>query len=130
MRRVAALLLASAVVLAACAGDETPENATAEPATATAGEIEVTATPTSADGATVIRVVFDTHSVNLDFDPVEIATLEVDGRQVRASSWDGPGPGGHHREGDLTFDVDATPAGMTLALELEPAVTLTWDEED
>ena len=130
MRRVAALLLASAVVLAACAGDETPENATAEPATATAGEIEVTATPTSADGATVISVVFDTHSVNLDFDPVEIATLEVDGRPVRASSWDGPGPGGHHREGDLTFDVDARPADMTLALELQPAVTLAWDEED
>lgn len=131
MRRVAALGLAAAlvVVLGACAGDDTVEDATAGPATATADEIEVTATPTASDGATVIRVVFDTHSVDLDFDPVAIATLEVDGRELRASAWDGPGAGGHHREGDLTFDVEAAPADMALVLALDPEVVLTWDEE-
>ena len=129
MRRLGALLAIATLVLAAC-GDDAPENATAEPATASAGEIDVTATPTSADGKTVIRVVFDTHSVDLDFDPVEIAVLEVDGRELRATSWDGPGPGGHHREGNLSFDVAASPADMALTLGLDTVVTLTWDEED
>ena len=129
MRRVAAIVLAGTLVLAACGGDDTPKNATAEPTTASAGEIDVTATPTGAEGATVIRVVFDTHSVDLDFDPVEVASLAVDGRELRPTAWNGPGPGGHHREGDLTFDVDAAPSDMTLTLDLDPPVTLRWDEE-
>ncbi len=45
----------------------------------------------------------DTHSVALDFDPAQISTLIVDGKEVKATSWDGPGPGGHHRSGTLTF---------------------------
>lgn len=130
MRRLGTILVIGVVLLAACGEDDTPENATAEPVTASAGEIDVTATPTSADERTVIRVVFDTHSVDLDFDPVEIAMLEVDGRELRATSWDGPGPGGHHREGDLSFDVATSPTDMALTLDLDPAVTLTWDEED
>lgn len=128
MRRVAALIAAASIALAACSADDVPEGAIAEATAASAGAIDVTATPTAADGATVIRVVFDTHSVDLDFDPVEIAVLDVDGREVRATSWDGPGPGGHHREGDLTFAVQAAPKDMALELALDPAVTLTWEE--
>ena len=129
MRRLGAAALMAMLALAACGSDDSPANAAAAPATATAGEIDITATPTSAEGSTVIRVVFDTHSVDLDFEPVEIATLTVEGRELRATSWDGDGPGGHHREGDLSFDVEVAPADMALTLELEPPVTLTWDEE-
>ena len=129
MRRVGLLAVVLAVLLGACASDDTPENATAEAATVSAGEIDVTATPTAAEGSTVIRMVFDTHSVDLDFDPIEIATLDVGSRELRASSWEGPGAGGHHREGDLTFDVESEPTEMVLTLDLDPAVTLTWDEE-
>lgn len=32
------------------------------------------------------------------------------------------------REGDLSFDADAAPT-VTLSLELDPTVTITWDEE-
>jgi hypothetical protein len=129
MRRLIALAVVAAAVLGACAGDDPPENATAASVTATAGEIEVTATPTAAEGVTVIRVVFDTHAVDLDFDPAEIAVLSVGERDIRASSWEGPGAGGHHREGDLTFDLIAAVADLTLTLELDPPITLSWDEE-
>jgi hypothetical protein len=128
MRRVIVLATALVLVVAACGTDGGPDDATAPAAKAMAGEIEVTATPQTAETGTVIRVVFDTHSVDLDFDPLAIATLDTGGREVRAGAWDGAGPGGHHLEGDLVFDVEAEPSDMALTLELDPPVTLTWED--
>lgn len=52
------------------------------------------------------EVVFNTHSVNLDFDPLAISVLRDDqGREYPAISWDGAGAGGHHRSGKLRFKV-------------------------
>ena len=51
------------------------------------------------------RVVFDTHSGNLDDDLLTAASLVDDNANVyRPVSWEGPGPGGHHREGALIFN--------------------------
>ncbi|MEW5956251.1 MAG: hypothetical protein AB1801_00885 [Chloroflexota bacterium] len=50
------------------------------------------------------EVVFDTHSVDLGFDPVAISVLRDDaGREYPAIEWQGDGPGGHHRSGTLRF---------------------------
>jgi hypothetical protein len=50
------------------------------------------------------EVVFNTHSVELDFDPAAITVLRDDqGREYPAIGWDGAGPGGHHRSGTLQF---------------------------
>lgn len=133
MRRLTVLLVVALVGLAALAalaargGDESG-GAGGVTATATAGEVDVEATVRSGAGVAVIHVVFDTHSVELDFDPVEIATLDVGGWSITPSSWDGDGPGGHHREVDLTFDEGGAPADMTLTLALDPPVTIRWGE--
>jgi hypothetical protein len=52
------------------------------------------------------EVVFDTHSVDLGFDPVATSVLRDDaGREYPAIEWQGDGPGGHHRSGTLRFKV-------------------------
>lgn len=54
--------------------------------------------------ALVFAVAMDTHSGSLDgYDLGQLAMLRTDqGREVRPSAWDAP-PGGHHRQGTLTF---------------------------
>lgn len=57
------------------------------------------------------QIAFNTHSVNLDFDPAAISVLRDDrGREYPAVAWEGAGPGGHHRSGVVRFKVpdDAT----------------------
>ncbi len=50
-------------------------------------------------------VAFDTHSVDLDHDPTLISILVDDAGNIhRPTGWEGPGPGGHHREGVLFFE--------------------------
>lgn len=50
------------------------------------------------------KIVFDTHSQDLNDDLTKSAVL-LDGAGGRYApiGWDGPGPGGHHREGVLRF---------------------------
>lgn len=51
------------------------------------------------------KITFDTHSGSLDQDIVQVATLVDDKNNVyKPISWEGAGPGGHHREGVLIFD--------------------------
>lgn len=62
------------------------------------------------------KVVFETHSVDLIFDVGEISSLvDEKGRVFNRSIWEGSEPGGHHREGTLTFD---TPLLETKYVEL------------
>jgi hypothetical protein len=52
------------------------------------------------------HVVFDTHSGSLDDDPLQVAVLVDDkGNTYQPTAWEGPGPGGHHREGILIFNA-------------------------
>jgi hypothetical protein len=52
------------------------------------------------------EVAFNTHSVDLSFDPTTISVLRDDaGREYPALAWEGAGPGGHHRSGVLQFKV-------------------------
>ncbi len=52
------------------------------------------------------EVAFNTHSVDLSFDPAAISVLRDDaGREYPAIAWEGAGPGGHHRSGVLRFKV-------------------------
>lgn len=49
-------------------------------------------------------VAMNTHSVDLSDDMVKIAVLRDDkGKEYKPTAWDGPGGGGHHREGRLKF---------------------------
>ena len=52
------------------------------------------------------EVAFNTHSVDLSFDPAAISVLRDDqGREYAAIAWEGSEPGGHHRSGVLKFTV-------------------------
>jgi hypothetical protein len=71
--------------------------------------VTVEVTPINlADGGTSLDfdVAFNTHSVDLDFDPAAISVLRDDqGREYPAIGWDGAAAGGHHRSGTLRFKV-------------------------
>ena len=132
MRRLTSALVVTALVLlvAACGGDDPPAAADGlETRTATVGAVDVTITPTRVDatGAT-FDLAFDTHSVDLDLDIARQATLTVDGQPWNDSAWDGTGPGGHHREGTLTFTAAGPAAGdAVLSIEgLDGPVTARW----
>lgn len=69
----------------------------------------VDVTPLNLPGGDVtldFEVAFNTHSVDLSFDPAAISLLRDDaGREYPATAWEGSGPGGHHRSGILHFDA-------------------------
>jgi hypothetical protein len=78
--------------------------------------VTVKVTPKTFSGAVwEFAVVLDTHAEDLKDDLQKTAVLVVDGREVQPVAWQGPGAGGHHREGTLTF---AAPAGATGTVEL------------
>jgi hypothetical protein len=58
------------------------------------------------------EVAFNTHSVDLSFDPAAISVLRDDqGREYPAAGWEGSEAGGHHRSGVLKFAApENTPA--------------------
>lgn len=78
--------------------------------------VTVKVTPKSigtTDGRWAFTVVLDTHSADLSDDLTRSATMTTDdGRTFKPVSWEGAPPGGHHREGVLTFDVPAPRAGV------------------
>lgn len=83
------------------------------------GSVTVAVTPQElASGKpAVFQLVFDTHSVNLDFDVAAAAELIDDqGTAFGTPTWSGDPPGGHHRKGTLTFPT---------AIEQAERVTLT-----
>lgn len=64
------------------------------------------------------EVAFNTHSVDLGFDPAAISVLRDDqGREYPAIAWDGVGPGGHHRSGVLHFEpLESVPQFVELVI--------------
>ena len=111
--RVGAVLAVVVVAVAACGSGD--DDATAErfpTRTAEAGAVTVEITPTRIDGTgAAFKVSFDTHSVELDLDVAGNARLVVGGTPWTSAVWDGAGPGGHHREGTLSFDAAGDPSG-------------------
>jgi hypothetical protein len=95
-----------------------------------AGEVEVKITPTRLDdkGAT-FAIVLDTHSADLSVDLTTAAVLDVGGTAWAVEGWTGDPPGGHHREGELSFTAKGPATGtasLTIAGLPEPVET-TWD---
>lgn len=70
------------------------------------GSVTIKVTPEGIFGGQgKFRIVFNTHSVDLNQDLLETAVLMDDqGNTYKPTRWDGSGPGGHHREGTLVFD--------------------------
>lgn len=64
------------------------------------------------------QVVLDTHSGSLDNDLLAAVSLADDkGNVYRPVAWEGPGPGGHHREGVLRF-IPLSPAPPAITLNI------------
>jgi len=121
-RRILAVI--AAVVLLAIAGlagvlwrsDDTAASSGLPTRTVQAGAVEVTLTPLTLDvSGAVFQIKLDTHTVPLDLDVAASARLRVNGITANGASWDGQGPGGHHREGTLRF---TTPVPAAAAVEL------------
>ena len=97
--------------------------------TVESGAVTVKLEPQRIDASgAAIKLTFDTHSVDLGFDPTRVAHLTVDGQAWTATAWSGDGPGGHHRSGTAEFAA-AGPATGTAELHLDglPApVSATW----
>ncbi len=77
-------------------------------------------------------VVFDTHSGSLDDAVVQVAVLVDDkGNTYQPTAWEGPGPGGHHREGTLMFNpIQPTPQYVELKIKNVggvPERSFRWD---
>jgi hypothetical protein len=89
--------------------------------------IEVSVTPITVGSDRVdFQVVLDTHTGSLDAD-LQASTLTVDPGTAGAAVWSGGAPGGHHREGELSFTVTGTPTRFTLDLGgLPAAVQFSW----
>ncbi|MBI4119008.1 MAG: hypothetical protein HY452_01975 [Parcubacteria group bacterium] len=65
------------------------------------------------------QVVFDTHSGSLDDDMLTAVSLADDkGNTYQPTIWNGPAPGGHHREGVLIFNaINPTPEYVELKIK-------------
>ena len=76
--------------------------------TSEGGQVTVVATWVGAPANAKFDIQLDTHSVDLDALTLADATLRNDrGETLAAQPWAAP-KGGHHREGPLTFDGDAS----------------------
>ena len=91
---------------------QSTEDAGYEPQTDSQGVVAVTVTPLELSAMASewkFKVVLDTHSGSLDQDMLTTAVLVDDSNKVyRPTNWDGAPPGGHHREGVLTFMPSAS----------------------
>ena len=142
MRRRLMLAAAGAFVVAAAGailvtrgGDHDPtigDETGLATRSAAAGEVDIEIEPRQLDDqGAVFAVTLDTHAVELSADLTE-ATLEVGGATWPVDEWSGDRPGGHHREGELTFEP-AGPATGTARLVIagfaEP-VEVGWELGD
>ena len=128
---LAVVVVAIAAVLVAGGGGDEPRSTPSgmDAQTVSAGEITVRLAPHHVDetGA-LIQVTLDTHSEELDMDLVRGAELVVGGTPWPVDGWDGDGPSGHHREGNLRFTSAGAAAGaIELTLDGFPSpVAARW----
>lgn len=78
------------------------------------------------------QITLDTHSGSLDQDLTQLISLSDDkGNAYQPIAWEGPGPGGHHREGILKF-APMSPLPQLLTLKINaiggiPERIFTWE---
>ena len=108
--------LAVAVPSAAAAAGALPAQSSA------AGGVTVKATPRMLAGPVwEFELVFDTHTQDLNDDPVKSASLRAAGVAGAVPlAWQGDPPGGHHRKGVLRFKAP-TPVPAAIELRLQRA---------
>lgn len=111
------ILLAVAGLIAACsAASAQPESGQAQTTTSTfatqsndekAVTVEITPLNLPDGGASLdFTVAFDTHSVELNFDPAAISVLRDSlGREYPAIAWEESASSGHHKSGTLRFEA-------------------------
>ena len=99
------------------------------------GQVSVKVTPQALSGTQwKFQIVFDAHSGSLDDDPLQVSVLVDDkGNTNQPTVWDGQGPGGHHREGVLIFNV-SNPALSFITLKIRnvggvPDRSFKWNIE-
>lgn len=83
------------------------------------GGIEVTAKPKpiAVGQNAAFEISFTTHTEDLNFDLVKIATLDVDEKKLSALDWNG-GTGGHHLTGTLKFPkIERQPQKIILEIK-------------
>jgi len=77
------------------------------PQTNSEGSVEVEVTPIDITGTSdlwLFKTVLNTHSVELDQDLTKLTVIKSNsGIEYKPLAWEGAPPGGHHREGILTF---------------------------
>jgi hypothetical protein len=94
-----------------------------------AGTVEVSVVPLRIDASgAAFRITLSTHSGDLAIDLAEAASLEVNGVAWSGAAWDGDPPGGHHRQGTLTFPPAGPATGdVRLVIEgLQGPIDATW----
>lgn len=124
---------AVSVIPAKTAGERTA-GAGYESITDSQGIVGITVTPLELSATASewkFNVVLDTHSGSLDQDMLASAVLVDDsGKVYRPTNWDGAPPGGHHREGVLSF-MPAASAPKQVQLKIlnieVPERNFTWD---
>lgn len=77
-----------------------------ETQTSDQGQVSIKVTPeVLSEEQGKFKIIFDTHSVDLNQDLMQVAVLVDDqGSIYNPKKWEGSGPGGHHREGVLIFE--------------------------
>ncbi|OHC74955.1 MAG: hypothetical protein A3G18_01365 [Rhodospirillales bacterium RIFCSPLOWO2_12_FULL_58_28] len=97
------------------------QNAMLTPLENREGRVTVKVTPQMLSASAKLwqfQVVLDTHSVALDQDMLAVAVLvDSAGGEHKPAAWDGDPPGGHHRQGLLTFKPTA-PVPSTVLLKI------------
>jgi hypothetical protein len=96
--------------------------------------VEVTPLNLSQGGTTLeFEIAFDTHSVDLGFDPVALSLLrDSAGNEYPALVWEGDPAGGHHRSGTLRFEVPKAPTDSVEVIIIRdiagvPERVFQWD---
>jgi hypothetical protein len=102
--RRASLVAAIPAALVVLSSPIEASQSSADTQTSVGGQVTIRVTWRGPSVGPTFTVVMDTHAVDLDgYDLAQLAVLRTDqGQQVTPSGWDAP-PGGHHREGTLTF---------------------------
>lgn len=81
--------------------------------------VKVAPSPLNTDQKVEFKISFDTHMGSLNFDVARLASLEDNsGNRYEPASWSGDPPGGHHREGTLSFPpLEGGPQSIKLIMK-------------